>query len=125
MAYALEAKIEEAGVLLKKQAIKAQGIYDAHLSATPMELSNLDMAPMERSNKMSLAKRSNQMALRDRCPQTVPVERRNQMALTYGRQHRGLQAVSDGHETKMGLFLELGDNSVPISVIPHHQDLWS
>jgi len=53
VAYALEAKIEEAAVLLKKQAVKAQGIYNTHLSTTPIELSNPDMAPIERSNKMS------------------------------------------------------------------------
>jgi len=65
-AYALEAKIEEAAVLLKKQEVKAQGIYNAHLDATPWD--------------------------------TKP---------------------------KWGLFLELGDNSGPRSVILHHQDLWS
>jgi len=62
------------------------------------------------------------MALRDRCPQTVPAKRSNQTALTYRHQQRGLQVVSNGHKTKWGLFLELGDNSGPRSVIPHHQD---
>jgi len=81
-AYALERKIEEAAVLLERQAVKAQGIYNAHLGATPMELSNLGTAHMEmvtalRSNQMALAKRSNQMALRDRRPQTVHTQRRS------------------------------------------------
>jgi len=67
-AYALEAKIKEAAVLLKGQVVKAQGIYNAHLGATPMELSNPDMA---------LAKRSNQMVPTERSKQTVPVERSN------------------------------------------------
>jgi len=112
VAYALERKIEEAAFLLKRQAVKAQGIYNAHLGTTFMELSNLGTAHTEmvlapRSNQMALAKRSNQMALRDRCPQTVHTEtvhtvRSNQTALTYGRQQRGLQAVSNGHKTKTG-----------------------
>jgi len=66
-----------------------------------MELSDMDTVPKERSN---------QMALRDRCPQrvsqTVPEERRNQkvsqMALTYRHQQRGLQLVrTDGQETEV------------------------
>jgi len=75
VANALGAKIEEAVVWLKGQAVEAQGIYNAYLGATPMELSDLDTVP---------EKRSNQMALRGRCPQrgsqTVPKERRNQKA---------------------------------------------
>jgi len=104
-AYALEAKIKEAAVLLKKQAVEAQGINNAHLGATPMELSDSDMAhaemvpvemvPTERSNEMSPAKRSNQMALRNRCPQMVPAERINQMALTYRHQQRGSQQTQN------------------------------
>jgi len=111
-AYALERKIEEAAVLLERQAVEAQGIYNAHLGATPMELSDSGMAHTEtvtapRSNQMAPAKRRNQMALRDRRPQTVHTEtvhmaRSNQTALTYGRQQRGSQAVSDGHETETG-----------------------
>jgi len=50
-AYALEKKIEETAVLLKRQAVEDQGIYNAHLSATPMELlcqSALPMTPLSR-----------------------------------------------------------------------------
>jgi len=111
-AYALEKKIEEAAVLLKRQAIEDQGIYNAHLGTTPMELSDSGTAhtetvPVPRSNQTAPAKRSNQMALSYRCPQTVhtemvPVPRSNQTALTYGCQQRGSQAVSDGHKTKTG-----------------------
>jgi len=46
-AYALEKKIEEAAVLLERQAVEDQGIYNAHLGATPMELSDLGMAHTE------------------------------------------------------------------------------
>jgi len=67
-AYALEKKIEEAAVLLKRQAVKDQGIYNAHLGATPMELSNLGRA------HMVLVPRSNQMALSYRRLQTVHTE---------------------------------------------------
>jgi len=108
-AYALE----EAAVWLKGQVVEAQGIYDAYLVPTPMELSNLDMVPEERSN---------QMALRDRCPQrvsqTVPEERRNQKvsqtALAYtgvSREDHKLSSPTD-KKLKRCLFLELRDNSV-------------
>jgi len=35
VAYALERKIEEAAVLLERQAVKAQGIYNATLAQLP------------------------------------------------------------------------------------------
>jgi len=105
-------KIEEAAVLLERKVVEDQGIYNAHLSATPMELSDLGMAHTEtvrapRSNQTAPAKRSNQMALSYRWLQTVHTETvqapwSNQTALTYGRQQRGLQAVSNGHKTEMG-----------------------
>jgi len=105
-------KIEEAAVLLKRQAVEDQRIYNSHLCATPMELSNSGTAhtetvPAPRSNQTAPAKRSNQMALSYRWLQTVhmetvPAPRSNQTALTYGYQQRGSQAVSDGHKTKMG-----------------------
>jgi len=98
-------KIKEAAVLLKGQAVEAQGIYNSHFSTTPMELSDPDMAPVKRSNQMAPAKRSHQMAPTKRSNQTLLVERRNQKvsqtALTYGYQQRGSQAVTDTHKTEM------------------------
>jgi len=89
-AYALEAKIKEAAVLLKGQSVKAQGIYNAHLSATPMELSDPDMAPAKRSNQMAPVNRSNQMAPVKRSNQMAPAKRSNQMLPAERRNQKSL-----------------------------------
>jgi len=78
--------LQEAAVLLKGQAVEAQD--NAHLGATPMKLSDLDMFPTKRSNQMvpakgvtkwSLAKRSNQMVPTKGVTKRSLVKRSNQM----------------------------------------------